>query len=358
MSKITLNVVEPGTKPVDPGIDPSVPNTGLFTNGIGGPEATIIVSVVLVLAIVSIALTAYMYMRHKKAGKTTKLVHIIDSTKAVLKSKKRTSAGLAAIALLISAGTFIALVSNSVNASDTEDQAKDETNLTVSTSDQELTIEVGDEPVFAVLPVEVSVEEATPAGYTLTTYTENTDLISTTDESNIIPMITADEEEPCAEIPAHKKRELRSTAYNRVEFTSEMKSRNYTILAPQMAPIQFDLVKEAFQVEGYDLVILDNDTKESVDVGLKYVNNDACYPSTIVVGQMMAALLSGRYDLSRTALLITQTGGGCRATNYISFIRRALEKAGFGHIPVISLSFGLEKNSGFKLSLPLAYKGI
>ena len=72
----------------------------------------------------------------------------------------------------------------------------------------------------------------------------------------------------------------------------------------------------------------------------------------------MAALLSGRYDLSRTALLITQTGGGCRATNYISFIRRALEKAGFGHIPVISLSFGLEKNSGFKLSLPLAYKGI
>ena len=157
---------------------------------------------------------------------------------------------------------------------------------------------------------------------------------------------------------AHKKRELRSTAYNRVEFTSEMKSRNYTILAPQMAPIQFDLVKEAFQVEGYDLVILDNDTKESVDVGLKYVNNDACYPSTIVVGQMMAALLSGKYDLSRTALLITQTGGGCRATNYISFIRRALEKAGFGQIPVISLSLGLEKNSGFKLSLPLIYKGI
>lgn len=155
-----------------------------------------------------------------------------------------------------------------------------------------------------------------------------------------------------------KKRELRSTAYNRVEFTSEMRSKNYTILAPQMAPIQFDLLKEAFRVEGYDMEILDNDTKESVDVGLKYVNNDACYPSTIVVGQMMAALLSGKYDLSRTALLITQTGGACRATNYIGFIRRALDKAGFGHIPVISLSYGLEKNSGFKFTLPILYKGI
>ena len=156
----------------------------------------------------------------------------------------------------------------------------------------------------------------------------------------------------------HEKRELKSTAYHRVEFTSEMKEQNYTILAPQMAPIQFDLVKYAFQTEGYNFVVLDNDTKESVDVGLKYVNNDACYPSTIVVGQMMAALLSGKYDLSRTALMITQTGGGCRATNYISFIRRALAKAGFGHIPVISLSIGLEKNSGFHYTLPLVHKGI
>ena len=155
-----------------------------------------------------------------------------------------------------------------------------------------------------------------------------------------------------------EKREIVSTAYKRTEFTSEMKEMKYTILAPQMAPIQFDLVKHAFYTEGYDLVILDNDTKESVDVGLKYVNNDACYPSTIVVGQMMAALLSGKYDLSRTALLITQTGGACRATNYISFIRRALEKAGFGHIPVISLSVGLEKNSGFHVTPRLFYKGI
>ena len=154
----------------------------------------------------------------------------------------------------------------------------------------------------------------------------------------------------------HEEREIRPDAMNRVEFTEEMRSNNYTILAPQMAPIQFDLLQEAFQTQGYNLVVLDNDNKHSIDAGLKYVNNDACYPSLIVVGQMMDALESGKYDPDRTALLITQTGGGCRASNYIGFIRRALKKAGMEQIPVISLSMGLEKNSGFKLSLPLIRK--
>ena len=195
-TNIKINIVEPGTPPSPTPVDPAVPNTGLFTHGIGGPEATIIVSVVLVLAIVSIVLTAYMYRRHKKAGKVTKLVHIIDSTKAVIKSKKRISSGLAAIALLVSAGTFIALAKNGVNASEGEEQATEDTNnssLTVTESSQELTVEVSDSPVFAVLPVELTVEEATVAGYTLTAFTDSTDLVSTTNPDNIIPMITLPE---------------------------------------------------------------------------------------------------------------------------------------------------------------------
>lgn len=102
---------------------------------------------------------------------------------------------------------------------------------------------------------------------------------------------------------------------------------------------------------GYNFKILDNDNKHSVDVGLKYVNNDARYPSLLVVGQMMEALLSGQYDLDRTAIIMTQTGGGCRASNYIGFIRRALKKAGMEQIPVISLNMnGMEKNPGFTLN--------
>ena len=153
------------------------------------------------------------------------------------------------------------------------------------------------------------------------------------------------------------ERNISSSAFKRVEFTEDMRKK-YTILAPQMAPIQFDLIAEAFNCNGYNFVILDNDTKQAVDTGLKYVNNDACYPSTIVVGQMMDALLSGKYDINRTALLITQTGGGCRASNYIGFIRRALKKAGLEHVPVISLSFGLESNPGFKLNFSIMVKGL
>lgn len=146
------------------------------------------------------------------------------------------------------------------------------------------------------------------------------------------------------------KAEVVSSAYNRAIFTENMKD-TYTILAPQMSPIHFELLEPTFRYGGYNVVILPNDNRRSVDVGLQYVNNDACYPSLMVVGQIMDALLSGKYDLNKVAVIITQTGGGCRATNYIGFIRRALEKAGMSQIPVISLSAsGLEKNPGLKVT--------
>ncbi|MFV0527350.1 MAG: acyl-CoA dehydratase activase-related protein [Lachnospiraceae bacterium] len=149
------------------------------------------------------------------------------------------------------------------------------------------------------------------------------------------------------------ERTVRSSAIDKVSFTKEMR-KNYTILCPQMSPIHFTMLERAFQVSGYNLVVLPNDNKEAVDVGLKYVNNDACYPSLMVVGQIMQALLSGNYDLSKTAIIMSQTGGGCRASNYIAFIRRALEKADMAHIPVISLNLsGLESNPGFTITFPL-----
>ncbi|MDO5402519.1 MAG: acyl-CoA dehydratase activase-related protein [Eubacteriales bacterium] len=156
----------------------------------------------------------------------------------------------------------------------------------------------------------------------------------------------------------HFHREIKPYAFQRVEFTPEMR-KNYTILCPQMSPIHFDLLGPALSSCGYNFEVLDNDNKSSVDVGLKYVNNDACYPSLMVVGQIMAAVLSGKYDLHKTAIIITQTGGGCRASNYIGFIRRALTKAGLEYIPVISLSAqGLETNSGFKYDLTMLKKAM
>ena len=146
--------------------------------------------------------------------------------------------------------------------------------------------------------------------------------------------------------------------YKRVIFTEEMR-KNYTFLCPQMSPIHFELLQPAFRASGYNIVVLDNDGKSAVNMGLKYVNNDACYPSLMVVGQIMDAILSGKYDLTRTAVIVSQTGGGCRASNYIGFIRRALEKAGYPDIPVISINLsGLEENPGFKLTLPLLQKGL
>lgn len=154
------------------------------------------------------------------------------------------------------------------------------------------------------------------------------------------------------------ERKIVPANYNRIVFTEEMK-KNYTILCPQMSPIHFDLIEPAFNAAGYNLVVPDIPTRTCVDVGLKYVNNDACYPSLMVIGQLMAAIDTGEFDMSRTALMISQTGGGCRASNYIGFIRRALAKAGYPDVPVISLNLsGLEKNPGFKLTPSLIQHGL
>ena len=153
-------------------------------------------------------------------------------------------------------------------------------------------------------------------------------------------------------------RNIVSTSYNRVIFTKEMK-KNYTLLCPQMSPIHFELIEPAIRSFGYNLVVLQNDDKTAVDTGLKYVNNDACYPSLIVIGQIMDALLSGKYDLDHTAVLMSQTGGGCRASNYIGFIRRALEKAGMAQIPVISINAnGMETNPGFTYTPSMLVKAL
>ncbi len=146
-------------------------------------------------------------------------------------------------------------------------------------------------------------------------------------------------------------------AYQRKEFTEQMFRDGYTILAPQMSPIHFDILEPVFRRYGFHMEVLDNDNRTAIDTGLKFVNNDACFPSITVVGQIMEAVLSGRYDTNKLAIIMTQTGGCCRASNYMGFIRRALEKAGLSHIPVISLSVqGLEKNSGFKLPTGMLMK--
>lgn len=139
-------------------------------------------------------------------------------------------------------------------------------------------------------------------------------------------------------------------------FTKEMKE-THTILAPQMSPIHFQFFESAFAGEGYNLVVLDTMTSHGMDQGLKFVNNDACYPSIIVIGQLLEAIQSGKYDVNNLSLLISQTGGGCRATNYIAFLRKALKDAGYNNIPVISLNaLGIEKNPGFNLSLKVYRK--
>jgi len=128
----------------------------------------------------------------------------------------------------------------------------------------------------------------------------------------------------------------------------------YTILVPMMLPIHFSLIEDIMRNEGYRLVLLQNTGPAVVETGLKYVHNDTCYPALLVIGQLIDALNSGQYDLNKTALMLTQTGGGCRASNYIHLLRKALVKAGLGDIPVISLNpTGLEKNSGFKLTIPM-----
>lgn len=142
------------------------------------------------------------------------------------------------------------------------------------------------------------------------------------------------------------------------QFTKAMR-KEHTILAPQMSPIHFQFLEDAFYASGYRMEVLQMPNRSAVDAGLQYVNNDACYPSIMVVGQMVAALQSGQYDLDNTSVMITQTGGGCRATNYAGFIRKALHDAGFGHVPVITLGTMASKTQpGFKVTPGLLNKGV
>ena len=157
-----------------------------------------------------------------------------------------------------------------------------------------------------------------------------------------------------------KKREHDEIAARppRAMFTKDMKKR-HTVLSPQMSPIHFGFVEAAFRASGYNVVMMPAMDRESIEIGLKYVNNDACYPALIVVGQLLKALQSGDYDPSNVSVAITQTGGGCRASNYIGFIRKALHKAGFGHIPVISVSAsGIEKNPGWTYSIAMINRAL
>lgn len=144
---------------------------------------------------------------------------------------------------------------------------------------------------------------------------------------------------------------------NRVEFTREMRD-TYKILFPNMCNIHFHILQKVFYSYGYDIELLTSTDQSVIDEGLKYVHNDTCYPALLTIGQMIAALKSGKYDVDHTALMMSQTGGGCRASNYIHLLRKALKNAGMPQVPVISVSLGMEKNSGFKITLPLARRAM
>ena len=152
-----------------------------------------------------------------------------------------------------------------------------------------------------------------------------------------------------------KKNIKKKIEYKKAKFTKNMK-KDYTILAPQMAPMHFKLISVAFKQEGYNLEILP-ETKEALDYGLQYVNNDACYPSILVIGELISALKSGKYDLNKTAVMISQTGGSCRATNYLGFLKKAIKDSGFEKVPILSLNAnGFEKQEGFKITPALAHR--
>ncbi len=144
----------------------------------------------------------------------------------------------------------------------------------------------------------------------------------------------------------------------RLLFTKEMKEE-YTLLMPQMLPVHFGMMKKLLECEGYKVDMLTTNHRGIVDEGLKYVHNDTCYPALLVIGQLIDAVKHGGYDPHKVGLLITQTGGGCRASNYIHLLRKALEKAGMAYIPVVSVNLsGLEKNPGFSLTLPFIRKAV
>ncbi|MDU5110932.1 MAG: 2-hydroxyacyl-CoA dehydratase, partial [Clostridium sp.] len=145
-------------------------------------------------------------------------------------------------------------------------------------------------------------------------------------------------------------------SYNYKVFTKEMKKK-YTILVPNMLPIHFKALDKVLKDNGFNIEFLEDDVDEIIDEGLRNANNDICYPAMIVIGQFISALKSGKYDLDKTAVLMTQTGGGCRASNYIHLIRKALENSGFHDVPAIGLSVsGIEKHPGLKFGLTLIVK--
>ena len=156
------------------------------------------------------------------------------------------------------------------------------------------------------------------------------------------------------------QRDANSTEFPRAEYTKKMKEEGWTILAPQMAPYHFELLIPVFKHYGYNVELLPAVDTGAVEAGLKYVNNDICYPSILTTGQIMHAVTSGKYDTNKLAVLITQTGGGCRATNYISLIRKALHQAGLGHIPVIALALNKtnEHNEGWHLTPKMVKRAI
>ncbi len=152
------------------------------------------------------------------------------------------------------------------------------------------------------------------------------------------------------------KAKRRISPYRRKIFTKEMRDEGYSLLVPQMSPLHFQYFEPLFKKSGYNAVLLPPVTKESEEEGLKYVNNDACYPTIVTLGQIISALKSGKYDLSKTGVFMSQTGGGCRASNYVALLRKALRDLGMEEIPVISFNVvGLEKNPGFKITLKLAH---
>ncbi len=171
----------------------------------------------------------------------------------------------------------------------------------------------------------------------------------------LVPKTFAEKAEGVARDTALAGREGASTEFARPEYTQKMKEEGYTILAPQLAPYHFELLQAIFARFGYNVCLLPSVDHGAVDAGLKFVNNDICYPSVLVTGQIMEAVLSGKYDTDKLAVVITQTGGGCRATNYIALIRKALKSVGLAHIPVIALSFKDlgEHNEGFKITPPM-----
>lgn len=176
----------------------------------------------------------------------------------------------------------------------------------------------------------------------------------------LVPQKASEKLEAATAVAQIETRLGESTEFARPQFTQQMKEEGYTILAPQMAPFHFELLVPIFHRNGYNLELLPSVDHGAVDAGLKYVNNDICYPSILVTGQIMEAVMSGRYDTDKLAVLITQTGGGCRATNYISLIRKALKAVGLGHIPVIALSFKDlgEDNPGFTITPKMLYQAI